>query len=445
MTLAFEDRIRAARTPDLFRRYFREASDAMPPERLAAYQTEALKEIVAIAHAKSPFYQEQFRQAGVRPDDIQERADLAKLPFTTKDDLRQDPWRFLACDKADVSIIHVSTGTTGGKPIYVLHTWADYYMHDLAPGFPVLVPVGRGDMVLNALPYEMSSAGLAFHKSFINSCGATVLTAGKGGAYSTPEKTVQMIRDLQPNCAITTPSYAVTLHETALKEGFDLKDLPWKKMWLTGEGSSPAFRERVEKLWGTRANMYYGTLEGGVVGIECDEHRGYHVTESHVILEVVDPKTGTPLEPLEVGEIVVTCLTRRDAPLIRYRTQDLGYFDPDPCPCGVPLPLLHLRGRQGDQIRINGVDFSPFYLEEFLMRQPEVGNWYQFIVKKGDNDRLKIRTELAPKVTATAELADKLSSKMEYAVGVPCAVEIVDAIPRPRGKTVRVVREEAAP
>ena len=223
--------------------------------------------------------------------------------------------------------------------------------------------------------------------------------------------------------------------------GFDLASLPLRKMWLTGEGCSYAFRSRVEALWNTRANFYYGSLECGALGIECDSHAGYHIPMAHSYVEVVDPKTGEVLEPGEIGEIVVTNLLRRDTPLIRYRTQDLGYIETDTCRCGIQLPRLFLRGRIVDQVEIGGMSFSPFYIEEFLMRMPEVGNWYHFIVPK-DGKVLTVRAELAEGIEPSTELADRLASELEFHVGVPCRFELVHQIPRPSGKTVRVIYEQ---
>jgi len=414
--------------------------DMTPPE-LLAFQEESIKEVVLRAYQYSPFYRETMNQAGVTPENFQGLSDLSKLPFVTKGELRGKPWALLACEKKDVALIMVSTGTTGGEEIYIPNTWKDYYIHELSPGYPKLLPVERGDICLNALPYEMSSAGLAFHKVFMDGCLSTVIPAGKGGAYSTPEKTVKLMRDLRPTVVITTPSWAVTLAEAAAAASFDLNSLPLKKMWLTGEGCSPAFRERVEKMWGTTANFYYGSLECGGVGIECDVHFGYHICGAHVYVEIVEPQTGKVLEPGEIGEIVVTCLLRYDTPVIRYRTQDLGYIDPDPCDCGVTLPRLFLRGRVVDEVVVQGISFSPYYLEEFLMRNEEVGNWYQFINDPAGSDRLKIRTELAAGVKPSPELADKLAGKLEYGIGIPCEFEFVDKIPRVPGKTVRVVHE----
>jgi len=444
MNSLFEKKILSVVKPPILAKYF--SSDTIFPDRmqvetLLEYQSESIREIVRLAYEKSPFYKAKMEQAGVHPDEIQGLDDLLKLPFLTKDELRGKPWVLLTCDKADISLVQVSTGTTGEEEIYIMYTWEDYYLHELAPGYPTLFPVEKGDVCLNALPYEMSSAGLAFHKTFLEGCQATVIPAGKGGAYSTPEKTVKMMKDLRPNVVITTPSWSVTLAEAAMAHGFDLTSLSLKKMWLTGEGCSPAFRERVEKMWGTTANFYYGSLECGGIGIECDEHNGYHILMGHAVVEIVDPETEKVLEPGEIGEIVVSLPQRYHSPILRYRTKDLGYVETDPCPCGCPLPRLFLRGRMVDQVVVQGIEFSPYYLEEVLMRMPEVGNWYHFVVRPGGSDVLKVRCELAEGVEPSEQLADSLASRMEYGVGIPCVFEFVEKMPRPHGKTVRVVYE----
>jgi phenylacetate-CoA ligase len=241
---------------------------------------------------------------------------------------------------------------------------------------------------------------------------------------------------------ITTPSWAISLAEAAAESSFDLKSLPLRGMWLTGEGCSSSFRNRVEKIWGTTANFYYGSLECGVIGVECDAHNGYHISMGHSLVEIVDPDTGEVLEPGDIGEIVNTCTTRYDSPILRYRTKDLGYIETIPCSCGCELPRLFLRGRLVDQIDVQGISFSPYYIEEFLMRQPEVGNWFHFVVKSSGADRVKVSCELMPGVQPTEELADSLASRMEFAIGIPFEFEFVDKMPRPQGKTVRIVHED---
>ncbi|WP_437838268.1 phenylacetate--CoA ligase family protein [Sorangium sp. So ce1153] len=379
-------------------------------------------------------------QAGIVPDRIQRRSDLGKLPFLTKDELRGQPFRLLACERKDIAIIQVSTGTTGGEEIYMAYTWNDYLLHDLAPRYSRLFPVGPGDVCLNALPYEMSTAGLAFHKSFMDGYGAAVIPAGKGGAYSTPGKTIKVMRDLRPTVVVTSPSWAVMLAEEAERSSFDLSSLRLKKMWLTGEGCSPTFRRRVEQLWGTTANFFYGSLECGALGIECDRHDGYHVPQAHVLMEIVDPGTGKALGPGETGEIVVTGLLRYDCPVLRFRTGDLGSLETAPCACGVTMPRFTMRGRVHDQIRFRGQVLSPIYLEELLLRAPEVGNWFQFVMPASDQARIKVRCEPSRGVAPDAALAEALATRMQAASGLPFTVELVHPFPRTGQKAARVVR-----
>lgn len=443
MSSPFAQKLLALQIPSVISRYLAggEPPDLMSPDTLARYHTESLNAIVQRAYVGSPFYRKKMADAGVTPDDISGPADLGKLPFLTKDELRGDPWLLLTCHKRDIALIQVSTGTTGGEEIYMMYTWNDYLLHDLAPRYSTLFPVGPGDVCLNALPYEMSTAGLAFHKTFMEGCQATVIPAGKGGAYSTPQKTIKLVKDLRPSVVVTSPSWAITLAEEAARSSFDLTGLHLKKMWLTGEGCSSTFRRRVEELWGTTANFFYGSLECGALGIECDEHNGYHVPEAHVLMEVVDPGTGESVRPGDTGEIVVTALLRYDSPIIRFRTGDLGCLDTTPCACGSTLARFHMRGRAFDQIRFRGRSLSPIYLEELLMRMPEVGNWFQFVVPASDGDHLKVRCELSGRAGAIAGLADALAGRMESATGLPFEFEIVDQLPRPSGKAARVVVE----
>ncbi|TXC93009.1 phenylacetate--CoA ligase [Metabacillus litoralis] len=445
MTSKFEEKISKLKKPMPISRYFASNSlhpDSMTPEKVRQYQLDSLKEILKRAYTNNEMYRAKMDEAELTPNTFKTLEDIQNMPFLTKEDLRGNPYVLLTCEKEEIALVQVSTGTTGGEEIYMLYTWNDYYLHDLAPRYPKLFPIDPPDVCLNGLPYEMSAAGLAFHKTFMEGCNATVIPAGKGGAYSTPEKTLKMIRDLQPNVIITSPSWAIMLAEEAEKQNFDFKSLNLKYVYLTGEGCSPAFRRRVEKIFGATANFFYGSLECGVLGIECDDHSGYHLTEAHVYMEIIDPNTGEVLEPGEIGEIVITSMLRYDAPIIRFRTGDLGYIETEQCECGVTLPKFHLRGRVRDQIKYNGTSFSPFYLEEFLMSQPEVGNWYEFVIDpEEDNEEIHVRCELASDVEPSEELADSLASKMEYSTGIPFTFEFMEKLPRPQGKTIRVVYE----
>ncbi|MBI4561648.1 MAG: phenylacetate--CoA ligase family protein, partial [Candidatus Rokubacteria bacterium] len=401
--------------------------DRWSADRLAAYDREALSRILTHAWLHNQFYRRKLTAVGVDPASLVLPEELSRVPLTAKEEIRGQPWLLLSVPRHQVSQVHVSTGTTGGEEIYILHTWEDLHVRNLGPAMRRLVPVGIDDVVINALPHEMSSAGLAFHRTFQKGCGALVVPAGKGGYYSTPERTLRAAVDLGATIVITTPSYAVLLTEVAEQERIALAEIPLRFLWLTGEGCSPAFRERVEALWGHPAYFFYGSLEAGPIGIECPARSGYHLAAGHVYVEVIDPGTAKTLAPGEIGEIVVTELTRLASPLIRYRTGDLGFLDDLPCECGVPLWKLHLRGREGDQIRLGGGAYSPYYLEEFLMRIPEVGNWYEFLPGP---DRLCVRVEPAAGVAPTETLRRAIASQLEYAIGL--SVDVLFAVRLPR-------------
>ncbi|WP_208512393.1 AMP-binding protein [Variovorax paradoxus] len=424
--------------PSIVRKYFasgEEHVDTWPASRLRAYQAEALRRILMHAYERNGFYREKFNAAGIVPARLDLPGELAKVPLTTKDEIRGKPWLLLSVPRHVVSQIHVSTGTTGGEEIYIPHTWEDLHVNNMSPAMRALIPVGESDVVVNALPYEMSSSGLAFHRTFQKSYGAMVVPMGKGGYYSTPERTLRAAADLGATVLITTPSYAVLLAEVAERMEIDLAELPLRFMWLTGEGCSPMLRERIEKLWGHPAYFYYGSLEAGPIGIECSARNGYHVAGGHVHVEVIDPTTRGGVASGEVGEIVVTELTRMASPLIRYRTGDIGYIETSRCSCGVTLDRLVLRGRAGDQIKVGEKTYGPYYLEQFLLEIPEVGNWYQFVPQ---GDRLLIRLE--GNADASDQLARSIASRFEFSTGVKASVEFVESIVRTGGKTIRVIQ-----
>jgi len=426
--------------PEIISKFFKKQKEEIehwPKKKILEYQTEAVKEIVQHAYKNNPFYKKKLEERKIIPSDTKGLEDIERIPFTTKDELRGKPWILLSVPRREISQVHVSTGTTGGEHTYILYTWEDLFIRDLAPAMPHLVPVEEDDVVINALPYEMSSAGLSFHRVFQDGTGAMVVPTGKGGAYSTPEKTIKIAKDLGTTIIITTPSYAVYLAEVAesigIKPGEDIKP---RFMWLTGEGCSFSFRDRVESIWKCPAYFYYGSLECGPLGIECSEKEGYHIPKAHVYVEIVDKEDQHRLDFGEIGEIVVTVLLRKATPLIRFRTGDLGYIDDIPCPCGIEWERLYLRGRKEDQIYIGGKEYSPFYIEEFLMRIPEVSCWYQFIVR---DEVLLIQVEAAKDIVPSEKIGEMISSKIEYAVDVPNKVEFVANLPRPSGKLVRVI------
>lgn len=423
-------------------RYFEDGNDrnveSWSREKQDSLKLDAINAIIQLAK-KNPFMAEKI-SAEIQENGISSLDDLSSIDFTTKDELRVEPYRAVCVPKDQLIQMHMSTGTTKGEPIYVFYTYNDLYRYDLYPLYPNLVSIGPGKVTVVALPYELSSSGLSFHRVFSISEKALVVPAGKGGAYSSPEKTLQLMKKLKADVIITTPSHMAYLYELAVENGYNVdEDFHLEKIWLTGEGCSDKYRERLEALWGCPAYFYYGSLECGALGIECAEKSGYHIPEAHVHLEIVDPETGAPCDNGEIGEIVVTTLLREGCPFIRYKTGDLGYIDDVPCDCGSTAKKLFLRGRVGDQIRIDDGNYSAYYLENILMRVPEITMWYQFV----NIDRsLTIRVEKQNTAEISdEELCNKIVSEFEYALGVTPTVEIVEKIERVLTKAIRVFKK----
>jgi phenylacetate-CoA ligase len=438
--------------PDILHRYFADPSappiEHWPDDRLRAYQTEAVAEQLAHVHGNNRFYRDKFDRAGVRPADFRSLEDLARFPYTTKDELRAttqdgvrtDPWVLLSVPKEEVCLAHTSTGTTGGDWSYLFYTWEDMHVRDFAPYPRLLMPVVASDVVLNALPYEMSSSGQSFQRSLQGVAGALVVPAGKGGFYSDPYKTVTIMADLRATVLITTPPYVLLLAEVAEQLGRRPgRDIPLRFMWITGEGCSNAYRRRLEELWGCQGLVFYGSMECGSISIECTRQSGGHVCAGHLYLEVIEPRTGRPAAAGETGEVVCTVLQRRASPLVRFRTGDLAVLDRPPCLCGVRFPRLHVRGRMVEQVARAGeeaaeLSVSPYIIEEALYAQAEMGNNYQIYL---GGERLRIEAELRPgrgdPDDARARVLELLRRR-----GLEAELVWVEHIPRLAGKTRRV-------
>jgi phenylacetate-CoA ligase len=425
----------------IVKKYFASSRDieSWSKEHMRRYHEEAIRWVLEHAYKDNNFYREKFVAKGVRPDEFRSVEDIRKFPFITKDEMRGKPFILLSAPRERISQVHLSTGTTGGEHIYTYYTWEDYFVNFVAPDMPRLMSLSTDDIVINALPYEMSLAGLGAHNLFQKGVGVLMVPAGKGGLYSTPESTLAMARDLEATVFITTPPYAAYLAEIADEREIRLgTDIKLRFMWLAGEGCSPSFRNRLEQRWGCLVLYLYGALEAAPIAFECHQKGGYHVANGHVFVEVVDRKTGEPVPAGEMGMIVVTDLTRSASPMIRYQTGDMGFIDDKKCQCGLELPRMVLRGRDEDQVIIREAAYSPYFIEELLMQIPEMGNWYQ-LVPRGDS--LLVRAELMSGIIPSQEIEIKIKEQLLKKAGIPAEVNFVTGLPRPGGKTARVVKE----
>ncbi len=403
-------------------------------ERVTAYQLSAVNELLEYVEQRSALYRE--KMSGMRMGRLTDVRELDRYPFTTREELASAGWGAVTEERKLLAEVFVSTGTTGGPEVFIAHSYEDLFARDLAPAMPLLVPLLETDLVVNALPYEMSSAGLAFHRVFVHGTGAAVFAAGKDGCYSDPSSAWRLIGSLGANALITSPSYAIRMSEAAV-HATDGGRGPLRLMWLTGEPCSNALRRRLEHAWRCPAYFYYGSLECGGIGIECTEQDGYHLASGHVYVEIVGQHDRV-LAPGEIGELVVTVLLRRGTPLIRYRTGDLGYIEDYPCACGITLPRVVLRGRRSDQIRVGGRVVSPVWIEEMLLRSADVDPWYT-IHDRGDD--VIIDAVIADGWRGRqCELAERLESRLEYLLGGRVAIRFVSHIDANRGKARRVQR-----
>jgi phenylacetate-CoA ligase len=430
----------------LLRRFFGprldQAIEDWPENKLREFQQAALAEQLKHVCLRNEFYHRKCQGKQVGPDDFRVPEDLRWFPFTNKDELIGNPWVLVCVPRQDLRLVHTSTGTTGGAWSYQMYTWDDMHVRDFVPMPWRLLDVHAGDVVINALPYEMSSAGQSFQRSLQGGAGAVVVPVGKGGFYSVPDKTIRVMADLGADLLITTPPYAMHLAEVASGQGLrPRQDLRLRGLWLTGEGCSRAYRRRLEALWQCPARVFYGSLECGPIGLECQEQSGCHVCAGHVYVEVVDPDTGEPRSPGNVGEVVCTTLLREASPLIRFRTRDLAFLETARCGCGLRLPRLHVRGRIIDRVsqgeeQAGEPPLSPYQIEEVLYSQPEMGGNYQ-IYHQEEGRRLWVDIELSCDPAKRGEVLEHLREKL-----APLKLDIeltwVEHIPRTGGKARRI-------
>jgi phenylacetate-CoA ligase len=393
-----------------------------------------------------PFYRDKLRGGRGGPERIRSLDDLVRLPFTTKGDLHDNyPFGLLAVPMKEVIRIQASSGTTG-KPTVVPYTRNDIALWaDLIARAYAAAGVTEHDVVHNAYGYGLFTGGLGFHYG-AELIGATVIPVSGGNT----KRQLTLMRDCGSTVLCSTPSYALLIAEVADEEGINPASLPLKIGMFGAEPWSERMRQEIESRLGIVAHNMYGLSEviGPGVAFECREQQGMHVYEDHFIPEIIDPQTTEPLPDGQVGELVLTCVTKEALPLIRYRTRDRTRLMREPCACGrTTVRIDRLVGRTDDMIIVRGVNVFPSQVEAVLLRVGEVTPHYQIIVDRAADhmDELDVlveaRAEICGNRDRLLQLEKGLSHEVRSALGINCNVKLVGPrqIERSEGKAVRVV------
>ncbi|WP_419787754.1 phenylacetate--CoA ligase family protein [Pseudodesulfovibrio sp.] len=428
-------------------------NETLPREDMEKLQLRRLQALCERVYANVPFYKKKFDEKGVKPQDIKTLKDLTRLPFTVKQDLRdQYPFGMFAVPKEQIVRIHSSSGTTGTATVvgYTkrdIENWGQLIARSL-----MAAGATASDTVHNAYGYGLFTGGLGIHHG-CETLGATVVPISGGGT----RRQITLLRDFAPDVITCTPSYALYLAETAMEMGIDVRDLPLRIGIFGAEPWTDEMRQAIERKLGITAIDIYGLSEvmGPGVGIECREAQdGLHIQEDHFLAETINPETGEPVGPGEEGELVFTTLTKEGIPLIRYRTRDLTVLNPTPCKCGrTTMRMKRVTGRSDDMLIIRGVNVFPSQIESILINTEGLTPHYQLIVERqGNLDTLEVQVEVnesmfSDEIKSLQRVESKVMKNIKEFLGVTAKVKLVEpkAIERSLGKAKRIIdkRKEA--
>ncbi len=423
-------------------------NECMETGALRRLQFARLKNLVERVYTNVPFYKKKFDEAGIRPADVKSLEDLAKLPFTSKDDLRDTyPYGLLAVPQDEIVEIHMSSGTTG-TPVVDAYTQRD--MDDWAEGMArTLSGAGatRNDTIQNAYGYGLFTGGLGTHYG-AQRIGATVIPVSSGNT----EKQLMLMRDFNSTLFTCTPSYALYMAEQARELGIDPRGFHTRAGCFGAEPWSENMRKEIEAAWDIKAYDIYGLTEitGPGVAFECEAQYGMHVNEDLWFPEIIDPATGKPLPDGEKGELVITTITKEGTPLIRYRTRDITFIIPEACGCGRTTRRIHrLFGRTDDLLIIRGVNVFPSQIEHALIGIEGVDPNYLIVVDRSaqthlDEVELHVEVNVAGFSDETKDierLRSQIEATMKSKLGIHLKVKLVEpkSIERSIGKAKRVI------
>jgi phenylacetate-CoA ligase len=420
--------------------------EGLAREEIEALQLARLKKTIQRA-GNAPFYGQAFSENGITPDRVKSLNDLARLPFTTKQDLRNGfPDGFLAVDRSEVVRMHASSGTTGTATV-VYHTQKDIdRWTDLVARCLYMAGTRQTDVFQNMMSYGLFTGGLGLHYG-AERIGTMVIPMGVGNS----RRQINFMRQFGTTVAHIIPSYSLKLLETFEEMKLDpRKDTGLRILVVGAEPHSEEVRERIEEAYGVFAANSYGLSEmnGPGVAFECPHKSGLHLWEDSYILEVVNPDTLEALSDGEIGEIVLTTLRREAMPLIRYRTRDLARVHPGPCSCGrTHRRLSRIKGRSDDMLIIKGVNVYPIQVEQVLMAFEEVGNNYVILLdREGPVDEMTVRIEVTSELFSHGlqgleGFRNRIAHALREEILFTPRVEFAEpgTIPAGEGKAVRVI------
>ena len=426
--------------------YWNKPIETMDREQLAEVQAARLVQQVRRVYRQVPFYREQMQKVGLLPDEIRRLDDIAKLPFITKQDMRDNyPYGLFAVPNAEIVRLHASSGTTGK------HTVVGYTSKDLGIWSEVMARTltaagaSKQSFIQVAYGYGLFTGGLGVHYG-AEAVGASVIPVSSGNT----QRQILLMRDFGTTMLACTPSYALYIAETMQEMGIDPQATALKAGVFGAEPWSERMRGEIEKSLGIKAFDIYGLSEiiGPGVASECSSQNGLHVNEDHFYPEIIDPLTGQTLPYGEKGELVLTTLTKEGMPMIRYRTRDLAVLYPEQCACGRTLiRMSKVLGRSDDMLIIRGVNVFPSQVESVLLGLGETSPHYQLIVERKDNlDNLTVLVEMteamfSDEVRRLEVLEHKIEAELASALSVSAKVRLVSpkAITRSEGKAQRVI------
>ena len=420
--------------------------ETLPREELEALQLARLQETVARVYARVPAYRQKMDDIGVKPEDVRSLDDLRRLPFVTKQDMRDNyPFGLFAVEKDKLVRIHASSGTTG-KPTVVgytqtdLETWTECVSRIACMG-----GASPSDVAQICFGYGMFTGALGLHYGLEN-IGAAIVPSSTGNS----QKQIMYMQDFETSLLVATPSYALRLAEVAREMGIDpAKDLSVKIALVGSELLTDAMREEMHKFWGKdiliTSNYGMSELMGPGVSGECLEHCGMHINEDYFIPEIINPETGEVLPVGEQGELVITCIKKEGIPLIRYRTKDITRLFYEKCKCGRTFCRMeNLSGRSDDMLKIRGVNVFPSQIEEVILSVEELGPHYEIILEReGYLDKLTVKVELAHSTDSfkvLEKITNEVRNKLKVILGLDAKVllESPNTLQRFEGKAKRV-------